>query len=226
MLLGRVYYKKNIKWAFYPTGCLKLYPNHEFSWIVCFNSFTFSNSSRSLTLKTLKWMFMRQQLPEGSASEFLHSVSSNQTSQWACGANCCRSVWAEEVIKPHLCMIAASLFGTQQPQSLHLFCSRSLHPLKVGGIFCNPAGYEDPLRIPARLSASESCVLRWLVSTCHGRSQVAVWLPGKARGERLSKQQMVLLATVGPCSGWTPAAFKITFSLLPFAFNSLLFCGG
>ncbi len=118
-------------------------------------------------------MCMRQQPPEGSASEFLHLESSNQTSQWACGANCCRSVWVEEVIKPRLCVIAASLFGTQQPQSLHLFCSRSLQPLKVGGIFCNPVGYEGPLGIPARLRASESCVLRCLVSTCHGRSQVA-----------------------------------------------------
>ncbi len=125
-----------------------------------------------LTLKTLKWMFMRQQPPKGSASGFLQSES-NQTSQWACGANCCRSVWAEEVIKPHLCMIATSLFGTQQPQSLHLFCSRSLHPLKVSRIFCNPVGDEGPLRIPARLRASESCVLRWLVSTCRGCSQVA-----------------------------------------------------
>ncbi len=168
-------------------------------------------------------MCMRQQPPEGSASEFLHLESSNQTSQWACGANCCRSVWVEEVIKPRLCVIAASLFGTQQPQSLHLFCSRSLQPLKVGGIFCNPVGYEGPLGIPARLRASESCVLRCLVSDAH---RWPMWLPGKARGERLSKQQMVLLATVGPCSSWTPAAFKITFSPLPFAFNSLLFCGG
>ncbi len=147
-----------------------------------------------LTLKTLKWMFMRQQPPKGSASGFLHSESSNQTSQWACGANCCRSVWAEEVIKPPLCMIATSLFGTQQPQSLHLFCSRSLHPLKVGGIFCNPVGDGGPLRIPARLRVSESCVLRWLVSTCHGCSQWPRVASREGPGERLSKQQMVLLA--------------------------------
>lgn len=81
---------------------------------------------------------------------------SNQTSQWACGATCCRSVWAEEVIKPHLCVIAASLFGTQRPQSLHLFYSLSLQPLKVGGMFCNPrlqraarnSSWAESIRVP------------------------------------------------------------------------------